>query len=108
MEKISFKERVRVSAIEYSRVYKNTLMDYEYLVCSKVFNRGYHIIKSDGGNYLHLVGVHTELKPDIFFDKCYNNELEVNDFDFIKKNQTEKQVKGSVRKKVKALSCRGH
>ena len=43
------------------------------------------------------------MAAEAFFDKCYNKELEETDFDFIKPNQSEKNVKGSVRKKIKVL-----
>ena len=61
------------------------------------------IIKSDKGNYLHLIGIHTCLTPDDFFDKCYTNTLTEDDFDFTKLNQSEKSVKGSVREKISVL-----
>lgn len=35
--------------------------------------------------------------------KCFNDTLTENDFDFSKKNQSEKSVKGSVRRKISAL-----
>ena len=52
---------------------------------------------------MHLVGVHTTLTPSEFFEKCFNDTLTENDFDFSKKNQSEKSVKGSVRRKISAL-----
>ena len=44
-----------------------------------------------------------KLTASQFFDKALNNTLTVNDFDFNKKGQTEKMVKGSVRRKVRFL-----
>ena len=44
------------------------------------------------------------LSADQFFDKALNKSLTENDFDFTKKGQTEKMVKGSVRRKVRFLS----
>ena len=55
---------------------------------------------------MHLVGVHTTLTPSEFFEKCFNDTLTENDFDFSKKNQSEKSVKGSVRRKN--ISFRKH
>ena len=103
---ISFKERVRDAAIKNAPVYENVFMKYEYLVCSEAFADGCHIIKADKGNYLHLLGIHTALKPGDFFDKCIaggEHQLSENDFDFNKPGRSEKSVKGSVRQKITAL-----
>lgn len=103
---ISFKERVRDAAIKNAPVYGNVFMKYEYLVCSEAFADGCHIIKADKGNYLHLLGIHTALKPGDFFDKCIasgEHQLTEDDFDFNKPSRSEKSVKGSVRQKITAL-----
>lgn len=60
-------------------------------------------IKAESNNYLHLIGVNTNLSPEDFFQKCIDKKLEEADFDFIKRGQSEKSVKGSVRQKIKAL-----
>ena len=85
---ISFKERVKDTAIKNAPVYKDVFMKYEYLVCSEAFADGCHIIKADKGNYLHLLGIHTALKPGDFFNKP---------------GKSLKSVKGSVRQKITAL-----
>lgn len=100
---ISFKERVRNEAIANAKFYKANFVDYEYLICSEAFENGFHIIKSDKGNYLHLIGIHTELSPEQFFEKCVSEELEETDFDFLKPGKSEKSVKGSVREKITVL-----
>lgn len=100
---VSFKERVRKEAIANAKFYKENFVDQEYLVCSEAFEKGFHIIKSDKGNYLHLIGIHTELSPEQFFDKCVLEELEEKDFDFLKPGKSEKSVKGSVREKITVL-----
>lgn len=100
---VSFKERVRNEAIANAKFYKANFVDHEYLVCSEAFENGFHIIKSDKGNYLHLIGIHTELSPEQFFDKCVSEELEETDFDFLKPGKSEKSVKGSVREKIAVL-----
>ena len=100
---ISFKERVKNEAIANSILYQSNFIDYEYLVCSEAFNDGYHIIKSDKGNYLHLIGIHTTLSAEKFFDKCNDGTLNEADFDFVKPNKSEKSVKGSVREKIVVL-----
>lgn len=106
MSVISFKERVKDTAIRNAPVYENIFMKYEYLVCSEAFAAGFHIIKADKGNYLHLLGIHTALKPGDFFDKCIasgEEQLTEGDFDFNKPGRSEKSVKGSVRQKITAL-----
>lgn len=103
METVNFKERVKNECIKNVRTYEENFIGYEYLICSRAFEKGYYIIKSDKGNYLHLIGVHTELSAMEFYDKCYNNELTEDDFDFNKKGKSEKSVKGSVREKIKVL-----
>lgn len=100
---VSFKERVKNVAIANVRLYETNFINYEYLICSEAFDNRYHIIKSDKGNYLHLIGIHTNLTPEKFFDKCYDGLLNENDFDFIKPNQSEQSVKGSVREKITVL-----
>lgn len=101
---VSFKERVKNEAIANASLYQSNFIDYEYLVCSEAFNSGYYIIKSDKGNYLHLIGIHTTLSTEDFFNKCYDGTLDEADFDFVKPNQSEKSVKGSVREKITVLS----
>ncbi len=104
MNNISFKQRVCQSIIDQSKIYKKIFIDRQYLICSKCFtNRKYYILVANKDNYLHLVGVHTTLTPSEFFEKCFNDTLTENDFDFSKKHQSEKSVKGSVRRKISAL-----
>lgn len=103
---VPFKEKVKNAAIKNAPLYKDKLMGYEYLVCSEAFGQGCHIIKADKGNYLHLIGIHTALTPDKFFDKCMGSaekQLTEDDFDFSKPGRSEKSVKGSVRQKIAAL-----
>ena len=100
----SFKHRVVECAITNARVYREKFVEYDYLVCSEAFQGDhYQEIKAEENNYLHLLGVNTSLSPEAFFQKCINKELEETDFDFIKRHQSEKSVKGSVRQKIKAL-----
>ena len=103
-EQKSFKERVKDTMIQNATRYKEYYVDYEYLICSKAFKKNdYYIVASLADNYLHLTGVHTGLKADMFFNKCYDGTLEEDDFDFIKTGQNEREVKGSVRRKINAL-----
>lgn len=100
---VSFKERVKNEAIANASLYQSNLIDYEYLVCSEAFNNGYHVIKSDQGNYLHLIGIHTILSAEEFFNRCKDGTLDESDFDFVKPHKSEKSVKGSVREKISVL-----
>ena len=70
-EQKSFKERVKDTVIQNANSYKRYFVDYEYLICSEAFENGFHIIKSDKGNYLHLIGIHTELSPEEFFKNVF-------------------------------------
>lgn len=104
MESVSFKERVAQTAIRCSQQYKSVFVDYEYLLCSEAFvKQDYYIIAANANNYRHLIGVNTAISAEAFFDKCINNELTENDFDFSKPGRSEKEVKGSVRRKINSL-----
>ena len=104
MKKESFKKRVCLEIIQAAKKYKETYLDYEYLICSESFiNRKYYIVDAQKDNFQHLTGVHSWLSPQIFFDKCYQGILSEEDFDFVKKGQNEKFIKGTVRRKIKAL-----
>lgn len=104
MEQKSFKERVRETVIQNAFEYKKYYVEYEYLLCSRAFTRSsYYIVSSHKDNYLHLTGLHTHLDATSFFDKCYSATLQESDFDFYKKGQNEKEVKGSVRRKINSL-----
>ena len=76
-------------------------MDYEYLVFASDFKKKYYIIAGTKKNYLHLVGVHTTLKPETFFNKCKTGNLDESDFDFI--DDDGKDIKGTVRRKIQVL-----
>ncbi len=104
MSEVSFKERVRLTIIEMSKQYKEKYVDYEYLICSSGFkNKPYYIVDAEKDNYQHLTGVHSALSASDFFEKCYSGTLDENDFDFNKNGQSEKEVKGTVRRKIKVL-----
>lgn len=104
MGKQTFKERVAQIANEQAIHYQNNYVKYEYLLCSEAFiNQDYYIISAKEDNYCHLIGVNTDLSPKAFFDKCLESSLTESDFDFLKSGRDEKEVKGSVRRKIKAL-----
>lgn len=104
MAEESFKERVRLEIIKAAKKYKEIYVDYEYLICSEAFSkRSYYIVDAEKDNFQHLTGVHSQISAQSFFDKCIDGSLSEDDFDFIKKGQDEKSVKGTVRRKIKAL-----
>lgn len=79
-------------------------MDHEYLICSKAFKlRDYYVFYATKDNYLHLTGVNSNLRPAVFFQKCFDGTLTETDFDFKKKGQKESAVKGTVREKIQVL-----
>lgn len=99
-----FKTRAKEIFIECAEIYKSVMMDYEYLICSKAFiDKPYYIFYATKDNYLHLTGVNSKLKPSAFFEKCINHTLTEDDFDFSKQNQSESEVKGCVRRKIRVL-----
>lgn len=99
-----FKERIRQEAIKEAKRYKEIYVDYEYLICSEAFvKRKYYIINAEKDNFQHLTGVHSKINAQEFFDKCVDGSLSEQDFDFVKKGQDEKSVKGTVRRKIRAL-----
>ena len=102
-DKISFKERVRLTAIKESKSFKSIFVDKEFLICSHSFKkRDYYILSAEKDNYLHLVGIGTQLSALDFFNKCYDGTLSLDDFDFNKNGQDESSVKGSVRRKIQS------
>lgn len=101
---IPFKERVKNIAIEESKNYQQVYVDNSYLIFSTTFSeKDYYILSAEKDNYLHLIGVNTNLKADVFFDKCSLGTLEEDDFDFEKPHQDIRTVKGSVRRKINCL-----
>ncbi|MBR1638989.1 MAG: hypothetical protein IJ688_06350 [Treponema sp.] len=100
----SFKENVLNYICDGAQKYKDVFLEYEYEVTSKAFSsKKPFIISATKSNFLHLTGVNTKLTAAQFFDKALSRTLTVNDFDFNKKGQTEKMIKGSVRRKVRFL-----
>lgn len=103
-EQKSFSQRVKETVIQCAYLYKKYYVEYEYLLCSKAFEKKeYYIVSAHEDNYLHLTGLHTNLDATSFFEKCYDGSLEECDFDFCKKGQNERDVKGSVRRKINSL-----
>lgn len=104
MAETPFKERVKNEVINAVSAYKQNYVDYQYLACSDAFRiKDHYIIDAKPDNYQHLTGVHSLISSQEFFDKCCDGTLQETDFDFNKKKQSEKSVKGSVRRKISVL-----
>ena len=103
-QQVSFKERVRNTAIQYSKDYFSQYVSRDYLVFSDAFqSQPYYIISAEKSNYLHLVGVSANLSATDFFDKCFNGTLAESDFEISSHGQDAKASKGSIRRKINAL-----
>lgn len=102
--KKSFEERVKDTVIEYARLYKDYFVDYDYLICSESFQKAdYYIVQAHETNFKHLTGLSSPLSAKEFFDKCYAGTLDESDFSVTKKGIPDKNAKGTVRRKMKAL-----
>lgn len=100
----SFKTRVKNVAITEAKFYKEIFIDNEYLICSAAFQeQKFYTINAKKENYMHLIGVNSALTAETFFEKCLDKSLVEDDFNFIKRNQSEGSVKGSVRRKISVL-----
>ena len=81
-EQVSFKTRVKETAISIALDYYSYYVCRDYLLISDAFKCSpYYIVRAEKDNYLHLVGVSTLLSATAFFDKCLNGTLEESDFE---------------------------
>ncbi len=104
MEEISFKERTKNSIISFAPLYLEYFVNHDYLLCSSAFQiEPYYVISSHRDNFKHLLGVQTPLSPNEFFNKAYDGTLTEDDFNFTKGDIPEKQIKGTVRRKINAF-----
>lgn len=102
-DNISFEERVKQTIIECAPLYKQYYTDYEYMIFSEAFTISYCTISAKEDNFLHLLGVNSTLSPQEFFNKSLDGTLTISDFDFYKRGQVEKAVKGTVRRKINVI-----
>ena len=101
---MTFKQRVHAEIVKGAAIYKKVFVDYDYLIYSENFkNKPYYIISAAEDNYPHLTGVNSLLSAQVFFNKCLDMSLSEADFDFSSKNRSEKEVIGSVRRKIQIL-----
>lgn len=100
----NFKERVKDILISEAMAYKESYVNYQYLICSDAFeHKKYYVIDAKEDNYQHLTGVNSLISAQEFFNKCYEGTLTIEDFNFLKRGQDERAVKGSVRRKIQVL-----
>ena len=82
-ETISFKSRVRNIAVQYAAQYNSYYANKSYLLFSDAFkNKPYYIVEAESTNYLHLLGVSTNLSADNFYLKCLTGVLTEDDFEY--------------------------
>ena len=78
----------------------NKLLKKDIVIESAFFqSRKKYILRFYEGNFLHLTGVKTKIKPSIFFEKALNNKLDVADFDC----DSTKELKGYTQEKIPHL-----
>ena len=96
---LSFEERVKNEIIAGAKVYNDFFLEYDYLICSSIFqHKPFYIVSAHKKNFLHLTGVGITLSREDFFDKSYSGNLQT----------TDQKNKGSIRRKVKVLSSIGN
>ena len=67
MAEESFKERARQEMIKAAKQYKDIYVDYEYLICSVIFEKNdYYIIAAEEDNFQHLTGVQSKIDAKTF------------------------------------------
>ena len=99
-DQVSFKTRVKETAISIAPDYYSYYVRRDYLLISDAFkNSPYYIVRAKKDNNLHLVGVSPKLSATAFFDKCLNGTLDESDFEIATHGQDEMQSKGSIRRK---------
>ena len=74
-------------ATQCAKDYDKLYAKYEYLIISDAFPKGYVLMNGDPQNFLHLVGVRTNISPLEFFNKCLNDSLTCNDFNLRKRTK---------------------
>ena len=103
-EQISFKSRVQNTAISYASQYEALFVNKSYLLISDAFiKRPYYILEAEATNFLHLIGVSTNLSASDFYNKCLAGSLTKSDFDISFHGKDPKQSKGSIRQKILTL-----
>ena len=95
----NYKEKCLALLNEAAKKYQ-TLLGKDFIIESLDFkNRSMYVLRFYKGNFLHLTGVKTKIKPAIFFEKVVNNELTISDFDC----DSTKELKGFTQEKIPHL-----
>ena len=99
MKIVPFKETIRLKLIEAANNYAS-LLNRQIVIASPIFIvQKQYVVRFYDTNYLHLTGVKTELSPRLFFQKCLEGRLSLEDFEC----DTTSQQKGLVRLKMRNL-----
>jgi len=107
MKSVSFKKRVLDEIVKHANDYLSVFVGYDYLIYSDKFRaQPFYILSAKEGNYKHLTGVISDISPYEFFSRCISGTLNEDDFGFTltKPDGTVADMKGIVKKKIKALS----
>ena len=103
-DQISFKTRVRNNAVTYASQYDTLFVKKSYLLISDAFiKRPFYILEAEPTNYLHLIGVSTNLSASVFYTRCLTGTLTESDFDLSFHGKDPKQSKGAIRQKILTL-----
>ena len=94
-----YKESCRILLNKAAKKYSN-LLGKDFIIESVDFkNRSKYILRFYEGNFLHLTGVKTKIKPASFFEKALTNQLTNDDFDC----DSTRELKGYTREKIPHL-----
>jgi hypothetical protein len=100
----SFYERIKDEVIEASVAYESNYVLVDYLVVYGKDDKYSHVkIQAEKDNFLHLTGIMTNLKPNIFLEKCFTGTLIVSDINIPSTKIEEKSYKGTLRRKINVL-----
>jgi len=101
---MTFKQRVHSEITVGAAIYKKVFVDYDYLIYSSEFKSNYYyIISAAEDNYAHLTGVNSLISAQDFFNNCIEGTFSEDDFNFKSKYRSEKEIIGSVRRKMNIL-----
>ena len=100
---MTFKESVKIQLTSAAREYKK-LLNKDYIIQSNQFKfSDIYLLRFHEDNFLHLTGIITSLKAQMFFKKCLIGNLNNEEFTC----DTSKELKGKVKEKLKNLNTIG-
>ena len=95
----SFKQNVRQQLLVAAQEYF-VLLNKTVIIESNDFeSQKKYIIKFNKSNFLHLTGVISNLKASVFFDKCHDSSITLDDF-----NYDEIKNKTNIKNKLRCLA----